>query len=94
MTELRSLITPAFKGQLFELTVGFELFLEIYQYFQTIEDIEELYQEFHNALYYYVLNPNGYFDFSVILVLALPHVLSTIFLLFDHLIKEVAVYLK
>ncbi len=54
MTELRSLITPAFKGQLFELTVGFELFLEIYQYFQTIEDIEELYQEFHNALYYYV----------------------------------------
>lgn len=55
MSELRSLIPAAFEAKVFELTVGFELFLEIYQYFETAEGTEEeLYRAVVRALYYYV----------------------------------------
>ncbi|SFR69589.1 Thermophilic metalloprotease (M29) [Anaeromicropila populeti] len=50
-TELQGLIHYAFAQRLFDITIGMELFLEIYGYYR--EDEETAYKQAKEALYYY-----------------------------------------
>ena len=50
-TELRGTIAPAFEGRLQDITILFELFVEIYNYFE--EEDEYTHKDVQQAIYYY-----------------------------------------
>lgn len=50
-TELRGLLAAAFEGRLFDVTILFELFVEIYNYFE--EEDDYTHKDVKQAIYYY-----------------------------------------